>query len=473
MFGQPGLRDAGVGFTRRGDRPIASAVSPRDRSNPAPRLRAEAAFLAALVAGMWLGSAILGAARPEPARATAASITLDPAKALADAEAAQRARDLTGADRLYRIAWTDPRMRERAAAGLRSLERAGYPPPADEAAIAATIDLLGPGFERVDSAYFTLISDADRNAVRERLGILERTRDQFFRAMQRLGVSVIPPERRLIVVLFAEHSDYRAFAATHDRVEAEWVAGYYAGLSNRAVFFEDASGPAFVRATAELDAAAERVDQLRREASKSRRAKDVDRARALAEESDRAAATLNAERERLRALIAVTTTAKTVHEAVHLLAFNTGVQSRAVEQPFWLTEGLATSFETSAPHAAFGPDRAGEARSEELARAIEAGALVPLAELVSRADAPTASPSTTEAAYAQARSLFVYLHRTARQSLAACVDDLLNEPPGRMTNDRRRELFERRFGDIARVERRWLADTERTLGVVAGANEHR
>ncbi len=452
-------------------------MGPRDRSNQAPRLRAEAAFLAALVAGMWVGSAILGGFRPAPAgAATAATATLsvaDPARALADADAAVRARDHAAADRLYRIAWRDPRQRARAAAGLRDLERAGYPPPADEVAIAATMDLLGRGFERVDSAYFTLISDADRNAVRERLGVLERARDQFFRAMQRLGVSVIPPEHRLIVVLFAEHDAYRAFAATHDRVEAEWVAGYYAGLSNRAVFFEDASGPAFIRAEAELDAAAERVYLLRREASKARRANQSDRARALADEAAHAAAALNAERERLRSLIAGTTTAKTVHEAVHLLAFNTGVQSRAVEQPFWLTEGLATSFETSAPHAAFGPDRAGEARSEELARAIETGALVPLAELVSRADAPTASPSTTEAAYAQARSLFVYLHRTARQSLAAYIDDLFNEPPGRMTDNRRRELFERRFGDIARVERRWLADTERTLGVVAGAHEQR
>ena len=39
--------------------------------------------------------------------------------------------------------------------------------------------------------------------------------------------------------------------------------------------------------------------------------------------------------------------------------------------PFWITEGLATSFETDRPHAAFGPDRPAEAREEELARAVE------------------------------------------------------------------------------------------------------
>lgn len=445
----------------------------RDRSNPTPRLRTEAAFLAALVAGMWLGSAILGGFRPAPASATAAAYVADPSQALSDAEAAHRERDFARADRLYRIAWRDPRQRARAAEGLRSLERAGYPPPTDEAAVAATMILLNNRFERVDSAYFVLISDADRNAARERLGVLERTRDQFFRAIQRIGVSVIPPEHKLIVVLFAQHGAYRAFASTHDRVDAEWVAGYYAGLSNRAVFFEDASGPTFLRASADLDEAERRVRQLRDEATNARRARQTDRARALADQADRAAAELFAERERLRELVAGTTTAKTVHEAVHLLAFNTGVQSRAVEQPFWLTEGLATSFETDTPHAAFGPDRAGDARSEGLARAISAGALVPLAELVSRADAPAASPSTTEAAYAQARSLFVYLHRTARQSLAGYIDDLLNEPPGRMTDARRRELFERRFGDADRVERRWLIDAERTLGVIAGAGESR
>lgn len=42
------------------------------------------------------------------------------------------------------------------------------------------------------------------------------------------------------------------------------------------------------------------------------------------------------------------TMATVTHEAIHLLAFNTGIHSRTAENPMWLVEGLATMFEVPA-----------------------------------------------------------------------------------------------------------------------------
>lgn len=430
-------------------------------------------FLSAVVAGAWLASVIFGMQSPAPAAATASTQPGDPSAPIDAADAARRRGDLDDADRLYRLAWSDPQTRQRAAGALRGLEHAGRTPPIDEHAVANTARLLGAGFSRATSDHFVLLSDAPRGAVRAKLRILERTYDQYFRVMGHLGFAVIPPESKLICVLFADHTMYHAFARTHDNVDAGWVAGYYAGLSNRAVFYEDSSGPAFSAAQHELDRARVQLVSLRDAATRARHERHRRDARALSAQADLLSTHLANERSRLRDLADGTTISKTIHEAVHLLAFNTGAQSRAREYPFWLTEGLATSFETRNASAAFGPDRPSDLRREDLARAFAAGATLPIADLVARAGAPDDNPAMTEVAYAQAHSLFVFLHRTDRRALAGFFDDLLAEPPGHETDARRLELFERRFGAAARVEHRWRRDAQRTLGVIAATNAPR
>jgi len=404
----------------------------------------------------------------EPAGASG-SPRVDAGRALSLADAARDAGDLEEADRLYRLAWDDPRTRARAADALRGLERAGRSLPIDEPAVAQTAAILGAGFARFESDHFVVLSDAARGAVRAKIRALERTYDQFFRAMDRLGVAAAPPTHRLLCVLFQEHAMYRAFAAAHDGVDAGWVAGYYAGLSNRAVFYEDATGPAFADAHESLRRAEADLDDARAAADRARRDRDTETDRRVRAQIHRAQVRLAAERERLDRLAAGTSVAKTVHEAVHLLAFNTGVQSRQHEYPFWFTEGLATAFETDDADRAFGPGRSGSTRDAIVASNAQHGADLPLRVLVSRASAPDATAEQTEAAYAQAWSLFEFLHRTERAALAGFVGDVLAEPPGRMTDDRRLALFEARFGDAERVERRWRRSLEAQRGRLAGA----
>lgn len=433
------------------------------------RFRTEAVFLCAIVAGGWIASVVLGVAAPSPNRALAqvgAPSNVDSRQTLSQGDQARRSGDLSEADRLYRLAWRDPTSRSRAAGALRSLERAGYELPVDEAEITKTTDLVSRSFRRFESDHFVLLADTPRAAAVAKLGALERSHDQFFRVMDRLGFEAIPPEHKLLCVLFADHAMYRDFASANDNVNAAWVAGYYAGLSNRAVFYEDDSAPGYAKAMSALDNAAQQTGDLEREATQARRAHQKDRARLIANQASDLKRQIQAERTRLSVEAKQTSISKTIHESIHLLAFNTGVQSRMREYPFWVTEGLATNFETNRPNAAFGPDRPSTLRQDELLRAFETDRALPLRTLVALASPPSDDPRDTEAIYAQSWSLFASLYRTQRRALAGFLNDLLNEPAGRMTDARRVELFEHRFGDIERLEKRWrlrVAQPARTL----------
>lgn len=422
-----------------------------------------------MVVGAWVASAMLGVSSPSPARATAIAQAdaPDPRTALAQGDEARRRGDLDDADRLYRRAWMDPASRARATASLRSLERAGRTTQLDETHIAQTTVLLTPAFRRYESDHFVLLTDAPRSAAQSKLAALERAEGQFTRAMDRLGVSGIPAEHKLLTVLFANHGMFREFAAKHDQVQAEWIAGYYAGLSNRAVFYEDSAGPNYADAMNQLAEIAHRTDRLREQAREARQERRSDDARTLASRADELNRKRLSEQARLDTVVATSTISKTIHESIHLLAFNTGVQSRLREYPFWLTEGLATSFETDRPLAAFGPDRPSDSRDASLSRSIEDERLLSLRELVSLTAPPPDDSILTETIYAQAWSLFRYLARTERQSLAGFFSDMLEEPAGRMTDRRRIELFERRFGDADRLDRRWRMFVERTSPALA------
>jgi hypothetical protein len=146
----------------------------------------------------------------------------------------------------------------------------GFRLSVDTAALEATQVLLGEGFRRADTSHFVVLSDCDTAWTNTRAQVLERTRDQYFRVAKRMGVLVVPHERKLLCVFFKDHEMYRAFARTHDRVEAAWVAGYYSTAANRIVFFNEASAPGYEDAGAQLDTYRARVRSLREQADAAR-----------------------------------------------------------------------------------------------------------------------------------------------------------------------------------------------------------
>lgn len=322
-------------------------------------------------------------------------------------------------------------------------------PGVDERAVEGLIAALGPAFRRTETKRFVVLSDASTSWTRTRERLLERTYHEVTRFGERIGLPVVPPEHKLVVVLFAQHAAYRAFALEHDGVEAGWVAGYYASVPNHAVFYDDRTSPAFQEAHAQLDEVVAEARAAGRIAHGSHASPDAQRA-------DQLRAHAREQRERLEEQAEVASLAKTTHEAAHLIAFNTNIQRRSRHYPFWITEGLAIAFETSNPDRRFGPSVRDEARDAQFTEIRDAGGLAPLYEFVARTEVHHHDIAHVREEYTQAYSLFTDAARYQRDELAQLFLEIARAPAGRTTVEAQREHFVHAFGDIERYERAWL-----------------
>lgn len=336
---------------------------------------------------------------------------------------------------------------------LRSLcDRARIEPGVDEESLDELIEALGTDFRRTETARFVILSDASVDWTRQRERLLERTYHEVMKFALRLGLPAVPPEEKLVVVLFGDHSAYRAFARAHDGVDAGWVAGYYASIPNHAVFYDDRTSPAFRDAHAQLDEVEQKARATRRTVG-GRTHPTPEQANARADALEDHART---QRERLDRQAREASLAKTTHEAAHLIAFNTNIQLRSRHYPFWITEGLAIAFETPEPAMPFGPNVIDEGHLGRFQELVSADSLLPLDEFVAHTDAHGHDAEDIRAEYTQAWALFVDAARYRKDELRDLLEAIARCEPGRMSPEQHRALFVEHFGDPERHERAWL-----------------
>ena len=316
--------------------------------------------------------------------------------------------------------------------------------------------LPGNNFRKTTTRHFLIYSDADAAWTRARAAILERTALQVERAGKRLGIKYIPPEERLVCILFEHYDDYLRYAVQEDGVSSVWVAGYYASRANHIVFYNDEDSPAAREADDVLSDADRQAAEYRQKQLEAARKGRTEEADFYANHYRNLQSQLKEERLRLREVINKTSLAKTVHEATHLLAFNTGLQSRNHDYPFWITEGLATNFETDAAGSAFGPEYDYQPRRERFRELLQNGELLPLRYFVSLSDVPDDSAEMADVMYHQAYALFMYLYRYQRSDLSAFLNDALDPPGGKISPAEQIKYFEDYFGPAEKVEKRWL-----------------
>ena len=138
-----------------------------------------------------------------------------------------------------------------------------------------------------------------------------------------------------------------------------------------------------------------------------------------------------------------------VHEATHQVAFNTGVHSRIAPAPRWVTEGLATMFESKGVHnSEHFPDLADRYNDSQLIafrQGIKSGEM--RGKLLTLVDSDDWFKSDPQAAYAYAWALSFYLMEKRPVAYTSYLK-AVNEKPGFVaytTEDRRAE-FEKYFG---------------------------
>lgn len=293
-----------------------------------------------------------------------------------------------------RAALHDPERRAEAAEALWALAGSAET-PVDERAVAGAEALLGKGFARFESAHVVVLSDATTDRANARLGTLERTRTVFLKWADRIGLSPAPEPTKHLCILFATREDYIAFAREHDGLEASNLGGHYSPSRERMVLYADAPG--------------------------------------------------------LPASEGLTT--RSVHEAVHMVAFRTATQTRRRTQPLWLTEGLASAFEPVG-EAPLAPDAPKPSVRERYLRAREMkDATIPLETLVALTTPPREDPSAGAAMYRTSEALVRYLARHRKRDLAAYMESLATDEPGKRTPTELRAEFVARFGDPDVLER--------------------
>lgn len=360
--------------------------------------------------------------------------------------------DLVIADDHLRVAWLDPDTRERAAAMLWDLHRTpGFSIRAEDRAVDETMRGLGPKFRKIETPHFVLISDAPGPWVEERGRLLERTREQFYRVAAKLGCHPIPHRFRLMVVLFNDVQGFRAFARERDGVAAEWVAGYYASRSNRVVLFNHASAPDFVAARQRLDATESRISTARRDAQQQRNQR---LATDLIETTTREQRLVERARADLDRQLRTISDTKAIHEAIHLLSFNAGVQRLDREYPFWFSEGLAMSFEPRDPSVAFGPDRPESLAKERIERYDEQVAdkqAMPAQQLVSLAEVPDWEENAADSMYSASAALFLQLYRRDPLAIGRYLRAIEQHGPTRISPERHAAIFTEHFGSAVRL----------------------
>lgn len=382
-----------------------------------------------------------------------------------DFEAAQQA-ELKGEYReafdAYLRAWADPALREESARRARALERiARVSSDDDPAAIERLREKVGAGFRTYRSRSYYVLSDADDAWTRSRITLLERAREQYFRDLDRLGVPVHPHPHRLVCVFFGEHGDYLGFARDHDGFDAGWTAGYYSMAHNAIVIHDDRTSPSLYRVNRQLAGFQDRADLLVERAQDADGQGEFEQGRLLRDAAADLEAHIAKERGRIQQEVLRFGVAKVLHEAIHLLAFNTGLQRRGSSYPLWVSEGLAASFESHDTNGQFGFAFEYEPREAELLSLAASDSLPDLERLVTMDDNSNLRIDTARPIYAVAYGLFKELHRTNRDELAAYLMELADLPPGPQTAEQHLERFERHFGTAGRLEnrmgRRWTA----------------
>ncbi|MBI1369614.1 MAG: DUF1570 domain-containing protein [Planctomycetes bacterium] len=313
--------------------------------------------------------------------------------------------------------------------------------------------LLGPRFELHVSPHFLIFYDTDKAWALNRAVLLEKAHDLYFSALRRADIHALPLDRRLVCVLFDSHADFTAYSLQADGQDMGWSSGYYSQKTNRIAFYNDTSSPDHQRVVEHIEELQQTVDDLRQAITRDARniALVSDHRRKL----DDASRELQWNRNRLQVVANMINAAKTTHEAVHQLSFNSGVQTNGVMYPFWLSEGLATNFEVDDPARPFGPYFDNVERRRLLGDVASHNRALPLKEFVTLSRLPVDDKAKLADLYAQAYGLFQFLFKKRHDQMRQYLQQLSKIHPGRRSDASMLQEFEDAFGPVRDVQEQW------------------
>lgn len=273
---------------------------------------------------------------------------------------------------------------------------------------------LPPGFQTHITKHYVFCFDTSRDYAKWCAAVFERLHDAFGNFWRLAGLEIHDPPRPLVVVIFADRERYEAHAAAALGAAANRVVGYYDMLSNRVTTY------------------------------------DLTGSDALADGRPRAAGAAGL--AILSSPAATGLVSTLVHEATHQLAFNSGLHQRLAPVPLWVSEGIATAFETPDLNNTRGWKGVGEVNGPRLERFLAAHRAGVIDAIISD-DELFRNSDTALDAYAAAWALTHHLLHSRKADLAGYLRTLAAKRPlADDSPETRRDAFRAAFGDPAAVE---------------------
>jgi len=280
--------------------------------------------------------------------------------------------------------------------------------PFTSAELAADLLLQAPdGFEITETEHYVICSNSAAEYVDYTAKLLELVFDQYFRFMKDQNVDVATPPVKLPIIIFASRAEFQAFAVKqHPTISFEDTPGYFSVTDNQTLLL-DLTGDRSIRSSASIR-------------------------KRLAEKPLQVATV--------------------VHEAVHQLAFNSGLQVRMADNPLWFSEGLAMYFETTSSRSSMLWSRPGLVNPRfqpAFVKLVQDNQISGGLNAVIESDSEFLDASQMGEAYAKAWALTHFLLREEKVGMQKFLESVSSRKPMvGLTAAERIEEFQKAFGKM-------------------------
>lgn len=272
---------------------------------------------------------------------------------------------------------------------------------------------MGPGFQMHESKHYVVVFNTTRVYAKWCSSLLEKLQRSFIYFWKKRGADVKAPRQPLAVLIFNNKASYIAHAKAELGAAAGNAIGYYSLQTNRIVMYDLTGSQAMLR-----------------ESTNRGSMKDISRL---------------VQHPRAEPLVATI-----IHEATHQIAYNCGLQKRFVDNPVWLSEGMAAYFETpdlASNRMWTGTDKVNPDRWDRFRKNVRFGTAANLKTLISD-DERLRHPRTAVDGYAEAWAWNYFLIKWHPKKYAKYLKTIADKPL--LTKDDRTTRltdFQAHFGD--------------------------
>ena len=276
---------------------------------------------------------------------------------------------------------------------------------------------FGKSFQIRHTRHFRICYNTEPVFYNNRADLFEAVYRSFYGFFEKREFSLTTLNDHLEVILFDTRAQFNTYARKRSPV-LESSAGFYSPSENRVAFYNALNDTRYRRMRQQIVSSEKQIQELRKTVNKmkgkitftfpdgSRKSYSKSGANGFLAKEKRKVAD---QRRNLASIYRNENISTTVHECLHQLAFNLGVQKITGDNPKWLGEGLATYFETASYGAISQIGKVNSARLKYYQAARKANALIPLSALVSDDRYYIVSSRTAGVAYAQGWGLVHFL----------------------------------------------------------------